>query len=47
MSNTVKHFLKECDDLSLIQQCFSTSNSMKDLFENVKMDDIFSFLRGK
>ena len=42
---TIKHFLLECRDLTLIKQCFFNSNNTKDLFENVNIDDILSFLR--
>ena len=38
------HFLIECRDLACNRQCFFNSNNMKDLFENVNMDDILSFL---
>ena len=45
MIDTLKHFLKGCRDLALMRQSFFNAKNMKDLFENVDMDDIFSFLR--
>ena len=44
IKETVKHFLIECAALILIRQHFFNANNIKDLFENVSMDDIFSFL---
>ena len=41
-SYTVKYFLIECGDLVLTRQHFFNANNLKDLFENVDIDDILS-----
>ena len=41
----VKYFLSECRDWALIRQSFFNANNMIDLFENVDIDAILSFLR--
>ena len=45
MPCTIKHVLIECLDFALIRKRFFKVNSLSDQFENVKMDDILSFLR--
>ena len=42
---TVKHILKECRAFAVIRKQFIKVNSLTDLFENVKVDDVLSFLR--
>ena len=42
---TVKHFLIECGDLALTRQDFYNVNNLKELFDNVSITDILSFLR--
>ena len=42
---TVKHILIECRAFDVIRKRFFKVNSLTDLFENVKIDDILSFLR--
>ena len=42
---TVKHFLIECGDLTLARQEFYNVNNIKELFDNVSVSDILSFLR--
>ena len=44
-SCTVKHVLIECKAFALIRKRFFKVNSLSDLFENVKMNDVPSFLR--
>ena len=42
----IKHLaLIECRDFALISKRFFKVNSLTDLFENVKMEDVLSFLR--
>ena len=42
---TVKHILIECRTFTVIRKRFVKVNNLTDLFENVKIDDILSFLR--
>jgi len=42
---TVKHLFMECRFFAHIRNRYFKANNMKDLFENVNMEDIFSFLR--
>ena len=42
---TVKHILIECRTFAVIRKRFFKVNNLTDLFENVKIDDILSFLR--
>ena len=42
---TVKHFLIECRAFVVIRKRFFKVNNLTDLFENVKIDDVLSFLR--
>ena len=42
---TVKHILIECRAFPVTGKQFLKVNSLTDLFENVKIDDILSFLR--
>ena len=42
---TVKHILIECRSFAVIRKRFFKVNNLTDLFENVKIDDILSFLR--
>ena len=42
---TVKHILIECRAFTVIRKQFFKVNSLTDLFENIKIDDILSFLR--
>ena len=42
---TVKHILIECGAFAVIRKRFSKVNTLIDLFENVKIDDVFSFLK--
>ena len=42
---TVKHILKESRAFAVIRKRFFKVNSLTNLFENVKIDDILSFLR--
>ena len=42
---TVKHILIECRAFAVIRKRFFKVNSLTDLFGNVKVDDILSFLR--
>ena len=43
---TVKHILIECRTFAVIRRRLFKVNYLTDLFENVKIDDILSFLRG-
>ena len=42
---TFKHILIECRAFAVIRKRFFNVNNLTDLFENVKIDDILSFLR--
>ena len=42
---TVKHVLIEHKEFALIRKRFFKMNSSRDLFDNVKMNDVLSFLR--
>ena len=42
---TIKHILIECRTFPVIRKRFFKVNNLTDLFENVKIDDILSFLR--
>ena len=42
---TVKHIFIECRSFVVIRNRFFKVNSLTDLFENVKIDDVLSFLR--
>ena len=48
MSNTctVKHFVIGCKTFTRVIKWLFNVNNMKDLFENINMDEILSFLRG-
>ena len=43
---TVKHILIECKTFAVIRKRVFKVNNLTDLFENVKIDNILSFLRG-
>ena len=43
--STVKHILIECRTFAVIRKRFFKVNNLTDLFENIKIDDILSFLR--
>ena len=45
-SYSVKHLLIDCIDLTPKGQYFCTINSMKELFEHVKVDKILAFLKA-
>ena len=42
---TVEHILIECRAFAVIRKQFFKVNSLTDLFENVKIDDVLSFLQ--
>ena len=42
---TVKHILAECGALAIARNQYLKNNNMKDIFENIHMDGILSFLR--
>ena len=42
---SVKHILIECRTFAVIRKRFFKVNSINDLFENIKIDDMLSFLR--
>ena len=44
---TVKHILIECRTFTVIRKRFFKVNNLTNLFENVKIDDILSFLRER
>ena len=44
---TVKHILIECRTFAVTRKGFFKVNNLTDLFENVKIDDILSFLRER
>ena len=44
MHCTIKHILIECRDFNVIKKWLFKVNSLIDLFENVKMDEVLSFL---
>ena len=44
-SFTVEHVLIECGILAVIRQRFYYTNYMRDMFENVNIDDILFFLK--
>ena len=46
-SYTVKHVFIKCGTFTLIRKCFFNANNMKDLFENVNVNDILSFFERK
>ena len=41
----VKHIFMECRAFTVIRKRFFKVNNLTDLFENIKIDDILSFLR--
>ena len=43
--NTVKHFLIKCGPRAFNRKRFFNADDIKDLFENINMDDVQSFLR--
>ena len=43
---TVKHILIECTDLARIRETFYSANDMKELFQNIEMKNIMSFLKA-
>ena len=47
ISNAIHHLmcLIECRDFALIRKRFFKVNSMSNLFKNINMDDVLSFLR--
>ena len=44
-TSTVNHILIECRTFAVIRKRFFKVNNLTDLFENVKIDDILSFLK--
>ena len=42
---TVKHILIECRAFAVIRKRFFKVNSLTELFGNIKIDDVLSFLR--
>ena len=42
---TIKHVLLECKVLNDTRKRYFHANTMKDLFENVHMDNVLSFLK--
>ena len=42
---TIKHFLLECKVFNNTRKHYFHANTIKDLFENVLMDDVLSFLK--
>ena len=45
MPCTFKHIFRECRAFALIRKRFFKVNSLNDLFESVKIDDVLPFLR--
>ena len=43
---TVKHILIECTDLARIRGTFYSANDMKELFQNIEMKNVMSFLKA-
>ena len=41
----IKHILIECRAFAVIRKQFFKETSLNELFENIKIDDILSFLR--
>ena len=44
---TVKHFLIDCTDLAHIRETFYSANNMKELFQNIEIKNVMSFLEAK
>ena len=42
---TIKHVLVECGALAITREGHFKTGNMRDMFENVHMDDVLSFLR--
>ena len=42
---TIKHILMECGVLATARERHFKADNMRDLFENINMDDVLSFLR--
>ena len=42
---TIKHVLVECGALAITRERLFKTDNMRDMFENVHMDDVLSFLR--
>ena len=42
---TIKHILMECDVLATTRERHFKADDMRDLFKNINMDDVLSFLR--
>ena len=42
---TIKHLLMECGVLATARERYFKADNMRDLFENINMDDVLSFLR--
>ena len=45
MPYTIKHILMECGILATARERHFKADNMRDLFENINMDDVHSFLR--
>ena len=45
MPYTIKHILMECGVLATVRERHFKADNMKDLFENINMDDVLSFLK--
>ena len=41
---TIKHVLVECESLAITRERHYKTDNMRDMFENVYMDDVLSFL---
>ena len=44
--NTLKHILIECTDLAHIIETFYSANDMKELFQNIEIKTVISFLKA-
>ena len=42
---TVKRIFIECTDLAHIRKTFYSANSMKELFQNIEINNVISFLK--
>ena len=42
---TMKHILIECTNLSHIRKTFYNANNMKELFQNIEINNVISFLK--
>ena len=43
---TIKHVLVECGALAITREWYFKTDNMRDMFENIHMDDVLSFLRN-